>query len=332
MKPLFHPILLNHPFGDPVLYIEILHEKNALLFDMGDLSSLRPAKLLKTSQAFVSHTHIDHFIGFDHLLRIMLAREKKLILHGPPGILSNIKGKLGGYTWNLVQDYPFSLEVCEIHQERILRSVFACKNGLKEERCDEVSFSGTLEENPHYTVGAVHLDHRIPCLAFVLKEQFHINIKRDALERVGLATGPWWRRLEQAIWEGMEDDVPIEALYGRDEERLSGATPLGELKKKLVTVTAGQKIVYVPDCRYTEENVAKIVTLSKEADLLFCEAAFLDEDRARAAVKAHLTARQAGLIAREAGVKSLRVFHFSPRYEDRPESLVREAEEAFAQG
>ena len=83
------------------------------------------------------------------------------------------------------------------------------------------------------------------------------------------------------------------------------------------------------DCCYTRDNVERIVNLAQGADLLFCEAAFLEEDSDKARDKGHLTARQAGLIAREAGVKLLQVFHFSPRYSERAESLTQEAQEAF---
>jgi ribonuclease Z len=203
---------------------------------------------------------------------------------------------------------------------------------FKEEQLNEIPFSGTLEENPHYRIDAVHLDHRIPCLAFALKERFHINIDRNALDRMGLAPGPWLKRLKQAIWEEKADEAPIEVRRGGGKEEADTPMKVGELREKVVTITAGQKIVYVPDCRHTEENVAKILSLGQGADLFFCEAAFLDEDRDRARAKAHLTARQAGLIAREAGAKTLKVFHFSPRYEDRPQSLVEEAQDAFTRG
>ena len=101
------------------------------------------------------------------------------------------------------------------------------------------------------------------------------------------------------------------------------------LKKKVVTITAGQKIAYVSDCRYSRENEEKIVRLAEGADVFFCEAAFLEKDREKADAKDHLTARQAGLLAQRAGVKSLRVFHFSPRYDKCPEDLEQEAQLAF---
>ena len=104
---------------------------------------------------------------------------------------------------------------------------------------------------------------------------------------------------------------------------------LGDLKKRIISITPGQKIAYVADCCYTRDNVDKIVQLVQDADILFCEAAFLEKDSEKAMTKGHLTARQAGLIAREAGVKLLQVFHFSPRYDECPDSLIKEAEEAF---
>ena len=96
MKPLLQAQLINDVFQDPALFIEILWERRALLFDMGELGNCRPAKLLKVSHAFVSHTHIDHFIGFDTLLRVMLNREKALKIFGPPGFLDQVQGKLAG--------------------------------------------------------------------------------------------------------------------------------------------------------------------------------------------------------------------------------------------
>ena len=83
MPPLINPRLVNPPFGDPGLFAPFFHKKRALLFDLGDISSLSPKDILKITHCFVSHAHMEHFIGFDHLLRIMLGREKVLRLYGP---------------------------------------------------------------------------------------------------------------------------------------------------------------------------------------------------------------------------------------------------------
>ncbi|MCX8044013.1 MAG: MBL fold metallo-hydrolase, partial [Desulfobacterota bacterium] len=131
MSLLFQHELVNHPFGDPALYVRLSGEKKALLFDLGDISVLHPGKLFKVSHVFVTHTHIDHFIGFDHLLRLNLARNKTLRIYGPSGIIKNVKGKLKGYTWNLVDTYPFIIEVFEIRTSKILGMQFVCKSKFK---------------------------------------------------------------------------------------------------------------------------------------------------------------------------------------------------------
>jgi ribonuclease Z len=85
----------------------------------------------------------------------------------------------------------------------------------------------------------------------------------------------------------------------------------------------------VVDCAFTRANVEKIVALAKDADTLFIEATFFEADAAIAAQRRHLTAHQAGTIARLAGVKRLVTFHYSPRYRGEGERLAEEAQLAF---
>ena len=78
MKSFLRPTLVNDPFGDPGLLVQFLFQNRSLLFDLGDISPLSNGELLKVSHVFVSHTHIDHFIGFDRLLRTVFGREKTI--------------------------------------------------------------------------------------------------------------------------------------------------------------------------------------------------------------------------------------------------------------
>jgi len=63
---------------------------------------------------------------------------------------------------------------------------------------------------------------------------------------------------------------------------------------------------------------------------LFIEAAFAEADAAIAAERAHLTTAAAGRIAREAGVRRVEPFHFSPRYTGEDERMLNEVMAAFA--
>ena len=105
--------------------------------------------------------------------------------------------------------------------------------------------------------------------------------------------------------------------------------PLGELRSA-VTVTPGQKIGYVTDVADTVTNRQAIIRLALNADLLFIEAAFAEADAELAASRAHLTTTAAGSIARDAVVRRIEPFHFSPRYSGQEGRLLKEVMVAFA--
>ncbi|WP_337287572.1 MBL fold metallo-hydrolase [Candidatus Methylomirabilis sp.] len=330
MTNLFQPRLLNGVFGDPGLYVRLRWERRALLLDLGDLTTQPSAELLKVTDIFVSHTHIDHFIGFDHLLRIVLGRDHTIRLFGPPGLISNVEGKLSGYIWNLVEGYTLAFDVYEISSDKITAARFPC--GARFERIDlppSLPFTGVLVDDPLFRVEAVHLDHKIPCLAFALVEAQRINIDPERLKRLGLLTGPWLTEFKRLVRTDTPDDTVIRTPCGDETGEAFRELPFGDLRDKIVTITNGQRLVYVTDTGYSDENRQKIVALAHDADVLFCEAMYLEQDRDCATERHHLTARQAGLLAREANVKELVVFHFSQRYQECPEALYHEAAEAF---
>jgi ribonuclease Z len=333
MRPSFHPRLVNGPFEDPVLFIPFFFEKRALLFDMGDLHRLCPKEILKITHAFVTHTHMDHFVGFDTLLRIFLGRDKALHLFGPPGFLQNVEGKLAGYTWNLVKNYDnrFALQVTEVHPHHTLTQVYHCDEAFSSSQLPaQATFDATLLEEPSFSVQAVHLDHKIPCLAFKAGERFHVNIMKGALEKLGLPVGPWLRRFKQALYDEHDPEGSFHVVWKDDGKERKLTFRLGDLANQIALISAGQKIVYVVDVTFSHENAEKIVDFARNADQLFIEAAFVDAQHDVAQRKCHLTARQAGIIARRAGVKHFTLFHFSPRYAHSAHLLQQEADQAFS--
>ena len=324
--------LINDPFGDPGLLVQFLLQKQVLLFDLGDLSPLSNGTLLKVSHVFVSHTHIDHFIGFDRLLRTLFGREKTLTIFGPENIIQNVKGKLAGFTWNLVELYSESLtiEVVEVRESGLLKGTFRAIDRFK--LCDEKEepfVDGLIVDNPVFSVRAAILEHRVPCLGFALQEKPHDNINKDKLQSMKAEPGPWLNELKQSILRSEPESTLIMVPFGEPGNFRTKDIPLSQLKNDLVEVFPGQKIGYVVDTVFNDRNRKKIVELVKSADVFFCESPFLADEEARGQERCHLTSRQAGILAREAGVKQLCVFHFSRRHMPHLERFYKEAEDAF---
>ncbi len=333
MRPLFHPQLVNGRFGDPSLYVEALFERSALLFDLGDVNALAPRKLHRVDQIFVSHAHLDHLVGFDRLLRLLVGREKTVQLFGPPGFAARIHHKLQGYEWNLAELYrcDVAFVVGEIVSPGLMRRTrFRLKNAFAPEDIGPQRLhNGVVYSAPNYRVAVAMLEHRMPCLGFALQETTHVNVWKPRLIERGLSVGPWLKALKRAFVENRPDDSPIRV--DGPAAPAGHVLPLGELRD-LLTVATGQKLAYVTDAADTPQNRAAITELARDADILFIEAAFAAADRALATERAHLTTRAAGEIARDAGVRRVEPFHFSARYFGQEPRMLAEVAAAFSPG
>ena len=323
VRPNLHPRLVNGRFGDPALFVERLHSRDAILFDCGDLAALSTRDLLRVTHLFVTHMHMDHFIGFDLLLRVHVGREKVIHVAGPPGIIERVEHKLHGYEWDLAHRYDTELlfEVRELGPTSSTRACFRFRNRFAREELPvdlepEVTIGGGL------TVRSILLEHHGSCLGYALREQAHANVWKTRLTERGLPPGKWLQQLKQAVMAGESDELPISLPTGE-------MVPLGELRD-LVTLSPGQVVAYVTDVADTPRNRRSISELARGADLLFLEARFAAEDRDQALDRAHLTTRACGEIARAAGVRRLEPFHFSPRYDGEEDRMLREVGEAFS--
>jgi ribonuclease Z len=322
VKSSLRPTLVNGPFQDCALYVALRWQGSAVLMDLGRIDRLSPDSCLRLSHVCVSHTHMDHFMGFDQLLRLTLPRDRQLTFLGPPGLIDNIAGKLAGYTWNLTESYTFRMTVVERHPDHLARACFrACTGFAREPLPDVPAAPGQLVEERAFRIDTAVLDHKIPCLGFRVSESRHLNVRTEALEERGWLPGAWLAALKRAIRSGAVDET-IEVTGTRGSERIAAGT----LARELIVDQPGQRVAYVVDARFDPENARRIVALARDADILYSEARFLDQDRDEADKRYHLTARQAGFLARAAGVRRLEVFHFSPRYQGMAQAFRAEAQ------
>lgn len=323
---LFQTRLVNDPFSDPGLFIDFRFGRRAMLFDLGDLGPLSAREILRVGHVFVTHRHMDHFAGFDRLLRLGLYRPGVVGMVGPEGFIEGVRAKLAAYSWNLLDESSpdFTIAAAEFAGGRLGAPVlfratekFAGRQGEGADLPD-----GIVLREEFCQIEAVVLDHGTPCLAFAVQESLRVNVLREGLDALGLPVGPWLNEAKSAVRRGAPDDqlVPAPGAPG---------LALGVLKRHALRVAQGRRVAYAVDAAFTPDNAERIRALCAGADHLYIEAAFSDADFDLAARRRHLTAGQAGRIAREAGARRLTVLHHSPRYLGQAQRLREEAMRAF---
>lgn len=148
--------------------------------------------------------------------------------------------------------------------------------------------------------------HRTPCCGFIFREKpKKRHLLGDVVNFYGI---PAYMR--QAIKDGADYTTP-------DGEVI----PNSRLTKE---ADPSRSYAYCSDTLPCLENTGYL----KDVDLLYHEATFAEQEKPRAAVTFHSTARQAAEIAKAAGAKRLAIGHYSSRYDD-TEILQNEASEIF---
>ena len=151
-----------------------------------------------------------------------------------------------------------------------------------------VADDGVLATGPSGTLEAHRLSHPVESFGYRLVEPDGRRMLPAALAAAGVA-GPDVRRLQH-----------------------QGALTLGGRTVRLAEVSEprpGQRFAFVMDTRLCDG----VFALAADADLLVAESTFLHPDVALAEQHGHLTARQAGEVAAQSGVRTLVLTHFSQR-------------------
>jgi ribonuclease Z len=217
---------------------------------------------------FISHTHVDRFVGFDTLLRVVLGRKPALSLLGGPGFVAQVEHKLRAYTWNVVHRYAvaLALHVREFGADGCGRQArFSSRDGFRCVPGPPFAWTGdVLHDEALLRVRGRFVDHEMPCLAFALEEKPRPRVAKDRLAALGLTTGPWLRELKRALLAGAPAHTPI-ALRWRDRQGEHETTrSVGELSGIVLDVTPGLRIGYVTDLRFCDADRRRRPALHRE--------------------------------------------------------------------
>ena len=170
----------------------------------------------------------------------------------------------------------------------------------------DTSRHAVVYEDNSITVESIPLEHRMPTCGYLIREKPQLpHIRPEMLEAYGIPRSQINNIKMGADWTTSEGDVIPNA--------------------RLVTpADSPRSYAYCSDTRYMptlHEQVKGVNTLYHESTY--------GEDKIQSAEKyCHSTARQAAMVARDAGVGQLLLGHYSSRYEDES-VLLEEAKVVF---
>lgn len=309
---MFHCRLVNPVHHDPALLLELPQLAQRWLLDCGDLHALSLHELLQIDTVFVSHAHIDHWIGLDALMRAQLFGDRPLRVLGPKGILDMLAGRLAGYAWNLVSRSQFVVEGYEWTGSDWESRHFPCRDRFKGRQAPP-----GLPPLENWSLRWVELQHGVPCLGYRLESPPSFRFREDCPH----PPGPWIANLKQKMAAGDSDGT---LMVGGTQRLLSDLS-------QWVRVLPTYQLAYITDTRLDPSTRARIVEAFGPTRVLWCEAAFLESQRELAEAKLHSTATEAARLACELQCERLHLFHLSRRTQGLADEHLREARQTFAE-
>ena len=282
-----------------VLYFD----DTAILFDPGEGTqrqmTLAGVSATDLTRIAITHLHGDHSLGLAGVAQRLSGDQ---VRHTVP-----ISFPASGEEWvrHLLDASAYD------HHERVALQPVAFPGGSPVATLPRVEGErGADPGSPVLT--ARPLDHRVDAVGYRLDEPDGVSLDPAALAAAGVPPGP-------AVGRLLRDGVLV-LDDGRTVRREAVSVP-----------RRGQSVAFVMDTRLCDA----VGELADGVDLLVIESTFLHRDAELAARWAHLTCRQAAIVAARAGVRHLVLTHFSQRYrvpDELPDGFEREAREVFDGG
>ena len=242
-------------------------------------------------------------LGFKRLNRI-------LITHGHLDHILGLAGLLSTFSrWEAIEELEIYAGRWALERIRDLVFGVVLRGARPPLRIHLIEVEpGVLFEADGFSVSAFPVHHRGPdCYGYLFEEKPRRPFLEHEAEILDIPPGP----LRGKLVAGQVVQLPDGRLIEPDQV-LGPARP-------------GTRMIHVGDSGRTDN----LLDVCHQADLLVIEATYLHEEFEMARDFAHLTARQAAELARDAEIKNLILTHISRRYRER--DVLSEAQEVFPQ-
>jgi ribonuclease Z len=308
---------------DNALHVEVDSGQaiHRLLFDCGEgcLAGLAQAEVQAIDHLFFSHYHMDHVAGFDGYFRTNFDREgRSNRIWGPPGSGRILQHRFQSYLWNLHEGLNATWRVSDIEPEEVRTWRYELPEAFEvgHDEAAVVRDGALVLDEDDFTVEALTMDHRTPCMAYRVTEKTRWNIDPAGIAALGLRPGAWLKELKDPAL------LPDEAvLHG---------WRAGELREKLLVPTPGDSVAYLTDFLMDDEALERLSGWLAGCGALVCESQYRAADLDLALRNYHMTAVQGAALAARIGADDLVLIHVSARYtRDEWAGLLEEARSVF---
>ncbi len=314
--------LVNRSIGDPVLYLDYPGSDNALLFDAGENGNLSMAQLGDLEAVFVTHHHVDHFMGLDRIVRANADRDKTLHVFGPVNTIRKVFDRVKSYEYPFFAFQKLAIRVTELHAKSMRVGVLEFAKKLPEPEVRELPWVGRVcYETEFLTVEAVHADHTVPCLSYAMTEKPGFHPVPEKLETGLIRPGEWVSEALRLLRTQAPPEMTLDIQGGR--------FPLSVLAKNFFAESPGARVAFVTDTFWSDAVRPELVKLAKGAWRLYCDSFYASAQAKAAAQYKHMMAPQSAELAKLAKVEQLVLIHFSTRYAGKYETLLEEAAPIF---
>lgn len=313
---MFIPEVKSQKDEDICILIRVENHSYNYICECGEAKALTVKECQNTKAVFISHTHIDHFVNFDTILRHQIGGKQRVIICGPTDITKQVQSRIQSYRWNLIAEDAITYEVREIQSDRSIKRA-ELKPPFWEITPLEDLQSSNVYENDLFEVTYTILDHKTDTIAYLFKGRDTTKID---LQKGDFKGGRWVKELKTAF---ENDDLDIEITINENTYKASDLFHLINVKK-------GKKLGVIMDHAASPSNHKNILETFTEADQVFIESFYKEEDKEGAISNYHSYSSESGRIMKDSQVKEAIPVHFSRKYSQEDiEELIKEFESAY---